>query len=144
MLAFLVNNWRIVAIVVVGLSLFGEGYHLGAANTQEKWDKTIQEAQTSILIKERFNQAKSFEIGKSYEKTIDAIAIDADRVRKSTGSSLPAVSNSSSKCVTAPKRDKLSTEDREFLIKLAQAAEVQTARLRACQNFINFTLQGVK
>jgi hypothetical protein len=76
MLALLVNNWRIVALVIGSWFLFGSGYHYGGEAVQEKWDTTnakirneqIAEQVTKQILADRADKQNSEIIATLNEK----------------------------------------------------------------------------
>lgn len=147
---FLWDNRKIVAIIVA-LTAFGfYNYHKGEEHVQGKWDaekalqqQAIIDAQLSVITKERDDQNVTNEVSHAYQTKISAIdamyAAAVDGVRGALDASaagVPALPPCEPGHNAATCTNGLSRDSKAALLTIMHDADVQTARLVACQGWI--------
>jgi hypothetical protein len=155
-LLFFMKNWKTILIVSLFVGIYVLGFCDGRDAMKSKWeaadaarkiadDKALIMAQTSVITKERENTQITNEVSNGYESKITSIdSVYAgvlngmwDKGNTSAAASglpeLPATTSGHNGCTSA---NGLSSTDKAAILKSAHNAEVQTARLVACQGWI--------
>lgn len=68
MIAFLLANWRLLAVLGALAGLFGVGHHLGAKSVQQDWDAAKVEQQIAQQAADEAQRLKSHAAALSYEQ----------------------------------------------------------------------------
>ena len=155
MWAFLWTNRSAMLAIVACALLFGGGFALGDKYENNKWSaaeakrveatqSNLITAQNGVIAKERAGTAITNKIGGDYEKSNAAIDSSYDAILnglRGTGAStasngLPGVSAPAAVNNGAACTNGLSEQNKESLIALARDAQRNTAKLIACQQWI--------
>lgn len=133
------------SMFMVSIGYEGKGWKDGKneAEVAIVQQKDIIAAENNVILKERLDNQKTNEVSSAYETKISAIdnqynaAVDGVRGGgNTTSNSVSNISQSVPGNTTTANRNELSQQDKTILIKLAKQADIQTARLVACQTWV--------
>ena len=148
------NKYWAIALLVSFVAWSGfmyyEGYSKEAAVCAQadakhdlaQADVTVA-AQAGVIDQVKKDQTVTNEVSNDYEKNISAINADYDavswvqRASTATGDGMPALPSTTGGHNAAACTNGLSDTVKERLLKSARNAQVQTARLVACQAFLS-------
>lgn len=154
-MTWLLANWKPLVIILLIGAIYGYGYYRGSAKIKAEWElekvqqtaaneAALVDAQKSVISKERHDQLITGEVENAYQTKINTIdnlyAATFNSLSISpqapTSNSLSSGGSTSAGYNGATCPNGLSRADKTLIVKSSHNAEVQTARLVACQSFI--------
>ncbi len=143
--------WKFAGIAIYTLAVFSCGWQVkdwkdiseATARVLAEKDATIT-ATTAVVNKERDYTNKTNEVSDAYQSKITLIgtqyhtALDSLQPDPGSPSSNSVRPESEAKCGSdaTTSRDKLSRKNKQVLLELMKQADLQTAQLLACQQWI--------
>lgn len=139
LLAFIQANYKVLLIGLALVALYMYGHHNGAESVQAKWDRAIAEAQLKAIETERMGIITSNEVENDLQKRFASIGVIYDgelNKLQSPGGDMPEATRSSGAGNAAACGAGLRAESKREILRLAHLADIQTAQLVSCQQWI--------
>lgn len=130
---WVLNNWRVIAVISIGISLFVFGHVTGANRVQSRWDEAIRAEQAEAVKAATKNLKVNAEVSDELQKKYAALRRRYDElVRMRSETDMPTVANTASGHHAATGTNGFHGN----IFALLMQADLQTQQLIACQKWI--------
>lgn len=150
LLTFLKSNYKIILVIILLAAVYMWGHHSGAVAVQDKWDKE-KVAQEAAIVKAENDALKTERLGSnSTNEVSNEVQKRFNDIRNSYDSDINGLQPGTAYSNTVPKaagtaragdattcRAELPQQSKRRILKLMELADLQTAQLAACQDWIN-------